>query len=126
MILMEPFGALPKTVKLVHLAALGFVAAAVVLLMAPAAYHRIVERGNDTERFHTFASRMVLLALAALAPGFACDVYVVLRKLDFARAAPIAAVAVVVVCYGAWFVAMFALRRTRPAYFGRLLQQRQA
>jgi hypothetical protein len=41
--------------------------------MAPAAYHRIVEQGEDTERFHTLASRMVLLALALLAPGFSAS-----------------------------------------------------
>src|SRR5260370_18869184 len=44
-----------------------------------------VERGQDTERFHSFASRMLLLALALLAPGFAGDLCVVLERGGFHR-----------------------------------------
>jgi len=110
-VLMEAFEQLPKSVQLVHLASLGFVALATIVLMAPAAYHRIVERGRDTERFHGFASRMVLLALALLGPGFAGDLYVVLHRAGHSAAAWPVAAATLLGLYGAWFGAMLWLRR---------------
>lgn len=82
--------------------------------MAPAAYHRMVERGQDSERFHSFASRMVLLALALLAPGFAGDLYVVLERAGFPAAAWPCATVTLVAFYAAWFGAMVWLRGRRP------------
>ncbi|HET7788110.1 MAG TPA: DUF6328 family protein [Myxococcales bacterium] len=115
MVLMDAFARLPRPVQLVHLGSLGLIAFATIVLMSPAAYHRIVERGEDTERFHTFASRMVLLALALLGPGFCGDLYVVLRRAGYPRAALPIAAAMLVVFYGAWFGAMLLLkRRTAP------------
>lgn len=63
---------------------------------------------------HTFASRMVLLALALLGPGFCGDLYVVLRRAGHHRAALPIAAAMLVVFYGAWFGAMLLLRRRSP------------
>jgi hypothetical protein len=110
MVLMEPFSDLPSAAKVVHLVSLGFVALATIVLMAPAAYHRIVERGEDTERFHTFASKMVLAALALLAPGFAGDLYVVLIRAGLRDAALPCAIGALVVFYASWFGAMLLLR----------------
>jgi hypothetical protein len=78
--------------------------------MAPAAYHRIVEHGDDTERFHTFAGRMVLLALLLLPPGFAGDLYVVLVRAGFSAAALPVSIATLLLFYGTWFGAMLVLR----------------
>ena len=113
MVLMESFSQLPHPVQIVHLVSLGFVALATVVLMSPAAYHRIVERGRDTERFHAFASRMVLVALALLGPGFAGDLHVVLRRAGYERSALPVAAATLAVFYTAWFGAMLLLRRRR-------------
>jgi len=112
-VLMEAFAKLPRDAQLVHLASLGFITLATIVLMAPAAYHRIVERGRDTERFHGFASRMLLLALALLGPGFSGDLYVVLQRAGHAGAALPVSAATLLVFYGAWFGAMFLLRRRR-------------
>lgn len=111
MVLMEPFEKLPAKARVTHLASLGFIALATIVLMSVAAYHRIVERGEDTERFHTFASRMVLLALALLAPGFAAEVYVVLTQAGLHTASWAAALATLGVLYAAWFGAMLLVRR---------------
>ena len=112
-VLMEAFERLPEPVKIVHLVSLGFVALATIVLMAPAAYHRIVEGGRDTERFHDFASRMLLAALALLGPGFCGDLYVVLYRAGYPNAALPVAGAALLALYGAWFGAMFWLRRRR-------------
>jgi hypothetical protein len=102
--LMNGFDELPGSSKGVHLIALALVVLSIVLLMAPAAYHRIVERGEETERFHRFASAMVLAATVPLALGLAGDLYVVVRKsLDSVPWAVAAALACLVCCYGLWF-----------------------
>src|SRR5436305_7099600 len=59
-VLTDEFGKLPKTSQYVHLACLMLIGLSIVCLMAPAAVHRIVERGEDIERIHTFARAMVL------------------------------------------------------------------
>ena len=79
-VLTESFERLPDLSKYIHLASLGFIAVTVVLLMTPAAYHRIVEEGEETEHFHRFATRMVVASLVPLALGIAGGVYVVVQK----------------------------------------------
>jgi hypothetical protein len=111
MTLMEAYEQLPASSKDMHLASICTIACAIVFLMAPPAYHRIVERGEDTERFHGFASWMVLAAMIALPLGFAGDLWVVVRKQTTSlRAANVSAIATLVVFYGVWFAAMFVLR----------------
>ncbi|MGZ3460385.1 MAG: DUF6328 family protein, partial [Archangium sp.] len=103
-VLVRSFDELPRSSKLVHLASLALVALSIILLMAPAAYHRIVERGEETERFHRFASSMVLSATVPLALGLAGDLYVVVRKvLGSVPVALTCAGACLVLCYGLWF-----------------------
>jgi len=109
--LMDAYEKLPQALKTLHLAAIVANVAVVIFLMAPAAYHRIVERGEDTERFHRFASAMVLLALAALPFGFALDLAVVVRKQTGSVAdAGIAGAVAMAFFYGLWFVWMLVIR----------------
>jgi len=112
--LMDAYEKLPRGSKDLHVLALVADILAVIFLMAPAAFHRIVERGEDTERFHRFASAMVLFALAALPAGFALDLVVVVRKqTDSLGAATAAGVTAAVFFYGLWFVAMLVIRARR-------------
>jgi hypothetical protein len=102
--LLDGFDHLPDSSKYVHLASLGAIALTTVLLIAPAAYHRIVERGEDTESFHRVASAFVLAAMVPLALGVAGDVFVVVRKLT--TSSPVALVvagATLLFLYGVWF-----------------------
>ena len=80
-ILTEGFERLPPSAKLVHGLALGLVALSTILLMAPAAYHRLGYRGRDTEEFYEVASRLVLAATVFLALGLCADVHVVVQKI---------------------------------------------
>jgi len=117
--LVQGFGALPPSSKHLHLLSLGLNALAIVLLMAPAAYHRIVCEGEDTEQVHRFASRMILAAMVPLALGLAGDLFVVVRKItDSISFATGAALCVLVVFYGCWFGYTGAQRAAQQAAGG--------
>ena len=55
-VLTQSFEQLPSASRIVHAASLLLVAVAVVLLMTPAAYHRIVYAGEDTQDMHRVGS----------------------------------------------------------------------
>jgi len=55
-VLTKAFEQLGADLRLVHAASLGMVTIAVILLMAPAAYHRIVHAGEDTQDMHRTGS----------------------------------------------------------------------
>ncbi|MDQ3803796.1 MAG: DUF6328 family protein [Acidobacteriota bacterium] len=115
-VLTESFERLPDVSKYVHLASLGFIAVTVVLLMTPAAYHRIVEQGEETEHFHRFASKMVVAALVPLALGLSGGVYVVVQKVtDSTLVAVVAALVTLALFWELWF-GITLYRRTQRDY----------
>ena len=75
------FTKIPETSRLVHGASLIAVAVCLVLLVAPAAFHRIAFDGNDTERFYGIGSRLITLALLPLALGVSGDIYVAMERI---------------------------------------------
>ncbi|HYS82159.1 MAG TPA: DUF6328 family protein [Anaeromyxobacteraceae bacterium] len=79
--LMQTFQKLPRNAQWLHLVDILLTALAVVLLIAPAAYHRIAERGEETTRFHRVASRFVLGAMVPLALALSGDLALVAFKL---------------------------------------------
>ncbi len=79
-VLTQSFEQLPNASKIMHAASLFLVALAVVLLMAPAAYHRIVYAGEDSQDMHPVGSVLVTAATIPLALGLVGDVYVVITK----------------------------------------------
>ena len=114
--LTDGFDKLPSYAKYVHLGSLAAIGVAVVLLMAPAAYHRIVTEGEATEGVHRFASAMVLGAMVPLALGICGDVFVVVDKVT--RNTPLSvgvAAAGLVFFYGLWFGLTLALKARRTA-----------
>lgn len=80
-ILTEGFEGLPHSAKLVHGLALALIAFSTILLMAPAACHRLGYGGRDTAAFHAIASRLLLAATVFLALGLCADVHVVVQKI---------------------------------------------
>ncbi len=102
--LTEAFGRLALELKYLHLASLGAIAISTMLLIAPAAFHRLAERGENTERVHSFSSRMILAAMAFLALGMAGDLFVVVSIVTGSyTVAAIAGVGTLVLFYGLWF-----------------------
>jgi hypothetical protein len=103
-LVLREFEKLPHALQVAHVVSLGFMALAVILLMTPAAYHRVVEEGENSEEFHRFASRMLLASLVPLVLGIAGDFYLVVWKVaqsDFW--AGVMTAVLVVFSYGAWF-----------------------
>jgi hypothetical protein len=80
--LMEGFQVLPGGLKYVHLVSLLLVALAVILLMTPAAYHRMVEKGENSEHFHRIAGRLLIAAMIPFALGVSGDFYLVIQKVS--------------------------------------------
>src|SRR5260370_42366784 len=110
--LLDTFDELPASSKDIHLASLALVTLTTVLLMTPPAYHRIVERGEDTERFYRFASRVLLTAVVPLALGISGDLFLVTNRVTRdVRLATVFASGMLIVFYGLWFV--FPLWRRR-------------
>ncbi len=102
--LMEAFEKLPLSLRYVHLASLMLVALSIVLLITPAAYHRIVEEGEETEHFHALASRLLIAAMIPLALGVTGDFFVVVNKITQSTTAAIVASALALIFfYGFWF-----------------------
>lgn len=109
--LTQSFESLPHPSQAIHFVALIFIALAVVLLIAPAAVHRIAFAGGDDERFLRLASRIVASALIPLALGIASELYVAAsRLLPASHAAPWIAVAAGCVLFGLWYAMPLALR----------------
>jgi hypothetical protein len=79
-VLMRAFQNLPDEYKIAHAVALMLVAISVILLMAPAAVHRIGYGGEETEEFYQLGSNLVVAATVPLAAGITIDVYVAVAR----------------------------------------------
>jgi uncharacterized membrane protein len=114
-ILTEGFDKLPASLKYIHIISLGLITLSTIFLMAPAAFHRIVEQGEDTERVLKFASYMVLAALVPMALGIAGDLLVVVQKVTGSfLLALTCAVAALILFYGFWFGYSYYRRNKTP------------
>ncbi len=108
----EAFAKLPRELQWIHFASLIAMTCSIVLLIAPAAYHRLAEAGEDSEHFHQVASYLLLAGLAFLAPGMAGDLYVVLAKVTRSQTISIAvAGGLLVASYALWFGVSLLKRR---------------
>jgi len=114
---MEDYMKLPRPLQWVHLASLLLIAMAVVLLIAPAAFHRIADQGEATERSYQFASWMVLCAAMPLGLGLAGELFLVLVKATQSfTIAGVASLLVLLLSYGLWFgYAIFARLQHRSS-----------
>jgi Family of unknown function (DUF6328) len=79
-VLTKAFNELPPAFKYLHCVGLSAVALSVVLLMTPAALHRIGFRGEDSPAFFRIGSWLVVAGSVPLAVGIAADVAVVFYK----------------------------------------------
>jgi hypothetical protein len=104
------FHELPSPIQNTHFVALGAVLLAVMLLIAPAAVHRLGFGGQDAERMHDIGSNLITIALAPLAAGIAIDVYVALAKVVPGSMPLAGGVASFGLLAALWYVVPFAIR----------------
>jgi hypothetical protein len=112
--LTRAFDALPPDAKIIHAAGLCCVTTATILLMTPAALHRLSFGGDDSEPFLRLGSGFVIAASLPLALGIAADVYVVFLKITQSAATTIAAsVILLLAMLGLWYFYPIWLRTRR-------------
>jgi len=115
-VLREGFEKLQPELKSLHGAALLLVCLSVLLLMAPAAHHRIVYAGQDSVGFHKVGSQLVTLSNLPLAFGIAADVFVVSTKIwGSITAAGIAGLFSLGFLIGAWHLVPITARAKRAS-----------
>ena len=116
-VLSDTFDKLPADSRLIHGLALLAIALTVVLLITPAALHRIIWAGEESEELLRLGGNITIFALLTLACGMAADAYVVLAKITgMTTGAAIASGVVLLVLLGFWYVWPFTdrLLRQRP------------
>lgn len=91
--------------QVLHLTALLMIALAIALIMTPAAYHRIAEKGTVSRRFVDLASRFLELAMVPLMFGISLDLFLLARLIlnDVTLSAAIA-IAMLFIFFGLWYV----------------------
>jgi hypothetical protein len=116
-VLSESFEKLQPELKSLHGIALLLVCLSVLLLMAPAAYHRIVYAGEDSPEFHKVGSWLVTMSTVPLALGLSADVFVVGTKIwRSSDAAILAASFSLLFLITAWHVAPLAARAIKKRH----------
>src|SRR5882762_6390678 len=103
-VMMQSFEKLPDSSKHLHFAGLLLIVLSAIFLMTPPAYHRLVNQGENTERFHRFTGGMLVAAMVSLPLGIAADVFVVVRKFtESIEWSVISALLSLFMAWGLWF-----------------------
>lgn len=99
------FEAVPPLDQRLHLLALFLTTTSIALIMAPAAFHRIVAPETRSRFFIRFASVMIMMAMAPLTVSLSLDVYVVMNVvLQHQAASAVIAGFLFTLFLGLWFV----------------------
>jgi hypothetical protein len=108
----DAFRQLTSRAQGVHLAALLSLVVSIVLLITPAALHRLAFDGRDDPQLHRLGSLVITIALLPLAAAIACDIWVALYKLYGAGVIPqMGAVLAASLLLGFWYCLPLILRR---------------
>lgn len=108
------FDRLPNSAKFVHTIALCLVGLNIILMMTPAALHRLSFGGDDSAEFLRLGSAFVIAGPAFLAAGISAEFYVVfLKSFNLAAIAVFGSVAVFLVALGFWYAWPLALSRAK-------------
>ena len=101
----------PADARLAHTGGLMLLIVAMILLMAPAAFHRLAERGEDTARVERVSATLILAAMAPLGLAMSADLFVVCRLVGATRLlALLAAGVATLACGAAWYLFPLAAR----------------
>jgi hypothetical protein len=105
------FEQLPESYQRLHFAALALAVLSVILLLAPAAVHRLGFSGSDDARFHRIGTVLVTAALIPLMFAIAAECFIAAWKLSGNEAwSAIAAALALMLLLGLWYVLPLAIR----------------
>jgi Family of unknown function (DUF6328) len=76
------FEELPASSQYIHIVSLTLVTLSTILLMMPAAYHRLVEQGEPSEHFLRLTRNAVVSSMIPLGAGMCGDFFIVTRKVS--------------------------------------------
>ncbi|MDB5822888.1 MAG: hypothetical protein JWR21_1592 [Herminiimonas sp.] len=108
------FETVPEGAKVAYLIALALLVIAMGLLMSPAAYHRLAERGRVSRQMINLSSTFITSSMLPLALALAIDVYVVASTvLDNHVLGLAGAIATCVFLAGFWYVFPLMRKATR-------------
>jgi Family of unknown function (DUF6328) len=98
------FEQLPASSQYIHVVSLTLVTLSTILLMMPAAYHRLVEQGQPSEHFLRLTRNAVVSSMIPLAAGICGDFFIVIRKVSGSMLiAGSTSVALLAMFYMLWF-----------------------
>jgi len=99
------FQELTHTEQVLHLIALLLLAVSIALIMTPAAYHRIAERGMVSRRFVELASRFLECAMLPLMLSITVDLFLLTRFiLDSSTLSAVVGIVTILMFFGLWYL----------------------
>jgi hypothetical protein len=112
--LASSFDRLHWTAQWMHFASLMCITLSIIFLMAPAAYHRIAEHGDDSLEFYNLAGWLLLWGMFWLGLGISADLWVIARKISGSVVFSTSiSMATLMFLYGVWFVYSAQKRRQK-------------
>ena len=115
----QGFDELPGISKVVFVASLALLSLTMLLLMMPATFHRYVEQGEATEKFHQFTSRTLVWSMLPFGLGMCGNLFVILFKVSNSMLfAALTAFVLNAAMYYLWFGYMMVRRRQCNRYPG--------
>lgn len=115
-VLQRGFSELAPWLKWIHLASLSLMVVSTIILLTPATYHRIVENGEETERFYRLAQVMVLSSLPPLALGVCGDLFIVVYKLTDSLESSLSASVIMLLAFAVMWFGYPWFRRNHPRH----------
>jgi hypothetical protein len=110
----DGFRRLDPALQGAHLAAILLVTVSIALIMTPAAYHRIAERGEISRRFSRLGSRLIASAMVPFSVGMSLDLMIITHMITgHAAAAGLCFAGALSVFLLAWFAFPLSAKRKR-------------
>src|SRR6266700_7540949 len=101
----ERFQQLAESDQIIHFIALILISISIAIIMTPAAYHRLVERGSMSDFFVRLASWLIAIAMLPLMIALCLEVYLLGRVILQQQGISIAVASFLLVVFaGLWFV----------------------
>jgi hypothetical protein len=111
--------------QVLHLAALLLVAVAIALIMTPASFHCIAEKGIVSRRFVELGSRLLALAMFPLMFGLSIEIFIVARLvLNNVTISAVIAAALLLLFSALWYVLPWVERRKGRLWSKRPIERR--